>query len=194
MKPAVLFVALALLAGSCGLPQDSEPIEMSTEGVPSDLIETSSTTSTEPTGETQPVQLYFVDREAYTLEAVTRPLETPVTPADALNALLLGIQVDEEDPDLVDRLPTALELASQPRLDDGVLTIDLSTDIDNISGLTQREAFAQLVWTATGLDDVDRVTFRVEGAPRQASTTDVDAGQLEVVNRDDYALPFPLPR
>ena len=70
---------------------------------------------------------------------------------------------------------------------DGLATIDLSSEIDDIGGPAQKKAFAQIVFTALGFDEVERVRFLVDGKPVDAPTDD---GNLAEVTADDYDPPL----
>jgi len=50
---------------------------------------------------------------------------------------------------------------------DGLVTIDLSHQLLDITGRQQILALAQVVFTATSLPDVDRVLFKIDGKRRE---------------------------
>lgn len=178
---ATAAAAIILLLAACGLSEDDAPRRIAAEAVPSELLAPStSTTSTVPSSPTAAVTLYFVRGERlYPLEA---ELETPVTPSRALSAVLNGPPAEAPD-DVGSTAPPGLRLldAEPPR--DGLLTVGLSAEVDNIASSAQKTLFAQLTCTATRLSGVNRVRFRVIDEIRQVS---IDGDTAEVVTCSDY--------
>ncbi|WP_324277687.1 GerMN domain-containing protein [Blastococcus brunescens] len=73
--------------------------------------------------------------------------------------------------------------------EDAVLTIAVTRDFTDISGLSQLLAVAQVVWTVTELPEVSRVRLTAEGRPIEVPT---DAGLTDqAVGRDDYGSAAP---
>jgi len=177
------FAAIALLA-SCGLPKDSSPRAISPDKVPFGLLGPSSTApGNEPGGET--FTLYFVRNER--LQGTVRRLVSPRID-DVLTALIAG-PAQEDSSTLKSAIPTETKV-QRTELNNGILTIVLSKEILGPQGPVQESAFAQLVYTATDLDGVSQVQFRVVGADgnETAATPQTDSGAKEgPLTRADYA-------
>jgi spore germination protein GerM len=162
---AAALAALAALAGGCGIPADDEPRTLSPDQVP----ETTVSTLRNSGAQRRSVVLYFVrfdgDRDVLT----PVDLEVPVggesgmpTPSTVLDALLSGVPASVEDA-TVTKIPPGTDLARQPQLRGGTLTIDLDSGISAVQGDGSRLAYGQMVCTVDGLDGVDRVAFEIEG-------------------------------
>lgn len=159
----VLTVLLALVA--CGVPGDSDPRAIEAENVPFDLLAPTAeaTTTTQPSASTATgrVTIYLADADGK-LQPVRRQVTAPISVAKAIESLLGG-PTEEED----DRLSTAI--TSETKLldvqgpTDGLVILDLSRQLLDITGRQQILALAQVVWTATALPSVDRVLFKFEG-------------------------------
>ena len=67
------------------------------------------------------------------------------------------------------------------------MRIDLTSEIDEITGDAQKLAFAQIVFTVLEFPQYERVAFSVEGEPINAPT---DGENLAVVTADDYDAPI----
>jgi len=189
---AALCLLLAAAAGvvGCGLPEDSEPRVVQADRVPFGLVGPSSTAPSEiasPGDERADVYLVLDER----LVSVDRDLQE-TTPASVLSALLEG-KTDTDPPGAETSIPAETALASPPVLqDDGTLVVDLVGGITNIQGDILREAFAQLVWTATSVSGVSQVRFLFNGEEDVEVVTD-QASVADPVDRDDFQRLAPLP-
>ena len=92
----------------------------------------------------------------------------------------------EPEPPLDTRIPIGTELLGFA-LDGETAVIDLSDDIEAFTGQAQKEAYAQLVFTALASGRARSVRFRVGGEPVRAPT---DQGNLDVVTANDYDPPL----
>lgn len=178
VRAAGALAVLLVLAGvsACGLSTNDEP-ETIRDSVPPDLLDTETaeggtqaggTTSTEP-AETETVQIWFLETdELGNARVVMRPRQVPrpATPIQVLETLIT------EPPTELERLrgistdiPEDVTVTDTPRLrsDDGVLIVNLSDDFYDLQGETARNAFAQIVFTATELPNVSRVQFERDG-------------------------------
>jgi spore germination protein GerM len=104
----------------------------------------------------------------------------PPTPAEQAQGLLTSIPADTV---LID---TKLDDAS------GELTIDLSRSLFDIQGQELRNAFAQLVWTATDVPGVRSVRFLVAGNEYRVPDEN-GIEQPGAVTRANYASLAPTP-
>ena len=188
LRAMLLATALPLL-GACGLGEDREPRAISPENVPPDLLDPvqESTTTTRGPGEVE-VPIYLLDQvgEQMVLAAAERTVRNPDQPHARIEALLSATPTEQEQ---AQRLTTAippdvqlLDSAHDP--DERELMLDLSREIFDVRGPALSNAFAQIVWTATELDTVTTVRFRVDGIPTNA--LDGDGGEQRVVDRSDY--------
>lgn len=184
MKPtprAVRSLALALAvftstaAVACGVPVDDEPraIVRSTIATESDAERQTPTTSDSP-GARQ-VTAYLVRDGA--LVPVEFPVDGSATIVDALT-----FATAEPPAPYNTSIPSGTSILSAEVVD-GVATINLTSDINDISGQTQKQAYAQLVFTAFAFRDLDAVRFEVDGKAVDAPT---DNGNRESVTVLDY--------
>ena len=176
---AALTLALlgALLLAACGVPLDTAPraINRTTTTLPSQTTVALSEESTAPK-----VRLYFLndDRLAATSVAVE---------ADPDLAKAIGLVLSTKpDAPFQTRIPPGTNLLGL-RVEGSVATIDLSDAIEDISGPTQKEAYAQIVFTALEFTQITSVQFQVQGQQVDAPT---DNSNLAVVTADDYAPPL----
>jgi spore germination protein GerM len=181
-------VALAVLAPvACGVTEDDSPRAISAEDLPEGLRLNPTTSSTLLEGEGEPIPVYFVTGEGDAtqprrLRAAAREVRSPPSIAGALRALLQP----PTETELSTVIPPETRLLSEPRLQDGTLTIDLSEEFADVQGPDQALAYAQIVYTVTDelwFSDIERVRFQVEGEDREAPTDD---GLEAVVEPDDY--------
>ncbi|HWJ64286.1 MAG TPA: GerMN domain-containing protein [Acidimicrobiales bacterium] len=176
---ASLALVLAVLAG-CGVPVDDAPRAISqttvarTATVPTTIAPTGAPT----------VSVYFLNDGR--LQAVEYPVEGEVTLGKALD-YVLAAPPEEGGSGLRTSVPPGTKLRGAEVTEDGVATIDLSVEINDIGGTAQKEAFAQIVFTALGFDEVREVQFSIDGRPIDAPT---DAGNLPRVSADDYQPPL----
>ncbi len=185
-RRAWFVVALSMLAA---MAADGSPRAISPEKVPYGLLGPSSTArGNEPGGET--FTLYFLNGDR--LQATSRRLVSPRID-DVLTALIAGPAKDDP-PTLKSAVPTETRVV-RTELNNRVLTIVLSKEILGPQGPVQESAFAQLVYTATDLDGVNQVQFRVVGADgnETAATPQTDSGAKDgPLTRADYTSLAPL--
>jgi spore germination protein GerM len=129
------------------------------------------------------VEVYYLNDDR--LQAEEIPVEGDVSLGKAL-AFVLAAPPEDASSDLRTSVPPGTQLRGVV-VEGGLATIDLSSEINDIGGPAQKEAFAQIVFTALGFDEVQRVRFSVEGEPVDAPTDD---GNLAEVTADDYEPPL----
>lgn len=202
-RPIIGLLLCAAVPGfvvGCGLPQSSDFEEISgddiqfqldettttsTSTIPPTTIDATSTTVAETTTTeipTEPVQLYFV--AGGQLNFTSRPLTSPVSPAQVLAALLegpegdIGIGLRTTIPEQAGRDITVTK-------DRGTAIIDLPPNIfDAVSTRDQKLFFAQLVLTIGRLGGIGPVQFTMAGEPITALSG--DGTQADTVTIDDY--------
>jgi spore germination protein GerM len=169
-------MAVALLASTaCGVPLDDQPRTITRVTEPTEVPQT---TSASPTAES--VTVYFLR------EGVLQDAQYPVDGPPELDEALGFVLASEPPAGLVSRIPTGTSLRGIAT-SGSLATIDLSNEINAIGGSAQKEAYAQLVFTALESPEITRVRFRVQGEPVQAPT---DNANLDVVTADDYDPPL----
>ncbi|HJR24013.1 MAG TPA: GerMN domain-containing protein [Acidimicrobiales bacterium] len=192
-RPFLVLVAALLLSAGCGLSENSEPRVIAAADVPEELIDPNPATSTTvvPSPTTTVVSVYYVVQEAGQTRLIARPREVADASraADRLAALLLPPTPDEVAAGILTSIPADTVVIDTDLVGDE-LVVDLSASLFDVQGEELRNAFAQLVWTATELDSVRRVRFRVDGQDVNAP----DANGIEqsrAVQRGDYVLLAP---
>lgn len=182
-------MALALLlAGACSAPVDSGPRTIREASLPAALREeTSTTTTTVPTGETEEVTVYFIDGDR--LGAVKRRVSPPVTLEKVLQRLFAGPTIPEQ----VSGLRTAISLDTTvlgAPVEDKIATINLSKDFAFGSLPEQIIAFAQVVFTAVDVGGVTGVLFARNGRRLEVPQGD-GSSQSAPLGRASYAQVTP---
>ncbi len=192
MKAArhLLVAAAVLLAGSCAVPTNDEPVELSGSIVP-DTTTSSSTTS--PETATQEVFVYMIEQRdpGTVLRRVARSVEAGTGVQGRLNNLFTQrprTDVDGEQ-GLISAIPESATLlsASLDPNDPTLLIVDVRGlfGVEGPQGATLRNALAQIVWTATEGDPTLRVVFRQDGERRPALVDNLESTE-DPVDRDDY--------
>jgi spore germination protein GerM len=156
-----LVLALLVLA-ACGVQDDGSPRALAPEDVPFDLLQPATSVANPENAEGQPRAVWFVDNDGL-LARGERRLEAPVTVEDIVSALLDGVTAAEQANGLRSNIAPGTRLLEVDGPTDGLVTIDLSGEILTVSRELQRLAIAQVVFTATGLPNVDRVLFKFDG-------------------------------
>lgn len=185
-RAAVVIATPILLGGvvGCGVQLDDEPREIAADALPFDLLETSTTgapTTTTPLPTFQETSVFLVDNDDY-LIAVRRQLPGGVR--EAIGSLLTPPTEAEVKSGLSTDIAPSVSLRGISGPEDGLVTIDLASD-GTESPEISRLAFAQLVYTATGLPGVDRVLFQVNGQAREVPTGEGQS-TAEPLSRVDY--------
>ena len=165
-------VASVAVVSACGIPDDSNPREISREALPPELIDPASTDTSVPGHvASRFVTLYLVqgdDTGGDALVPVRRevavPTDTAELPRVVAEALIEASPEDLGRADLVNALPSDVQVLSAVLADDGVLDLDL-TNLGSVESSLQRLAVAQLVFTLTDLTDprVRSVRFSIDG-------------------------------
>jgi hypothetical protein len=107
------------------------------------------------------------------LRAVTR--DVAQAPSSALAALLAGPTSNEQTVQLRSAIPEGTELRSATFVAPGTVTVDVSADLFEATGDELIDAIAQIVFTASAVERVERVQVVVDGEPKQLPRGD---GQL----------------
>lgn len=181
---ALLGLAAALVAlVACGVPNESEPRALEADEVPEALASgaTTSTTAPDPDAPSRQVEIWFLDNEL--LQPEFRELEVGEGAARAVEALLDGTTEEERAAGVSSSIPAGTELLGS-ELEGDRFTVELSEEFTTVAGSELRNAVAQIVFTATGYPDVERVRFRVDGDLVQVPVA--GGGTEQVVTRAEY--------
>lgn len=167
--------AVALLVGllvGCGVPLDAEPRA---------IVRTTTTQTTVAPVEAGDDQLTVYYFRGERLEDVQVSAEADAGTSDAVRAVLRS-----PEPPLTTQIPTDTELLDFS-LDGRTAVIDLSDEMEVVTGQRQKEAYAQLVFTALFSGEARSVRFLVAGEAIQAPT---DQGNRDVVQASDFDPPL----
>lgn len=165
--PTVALLAALLVAG-CGLGFDDQPRALKEAA-------NSTTTVVSPSVGRLSTVLYFV-REG-TLIPVRQELQDR-SPATVLTTLTQP-PTDASLSGLGTSVPVGTELLDTTRAGDRLI-VDLSSDFEDVVGLSRQQAIGQMVMTVTEQGSVDRLEFQVDGdtitvsSPLRGDTTIVD--------------------
>lgn len=170
-------VAALVVAAGCGVPTDDAPRALSVDNVPFGLLTTAPTTTstTVPPSQRARVRIFLVgaDAQLVRLAEVVRPVARPVNPARVLAALFAGPTPEEQEQGLRTALPPDARLLSVSELiDPGLIVVNISAALREVTGAQLRLAVAQIVYTATALPRVSRVQLEIEGEPVQVPLED----------------------
>ncbi|MCI0632964.1 MAG: GerMN domain-containing protein [Actinobacteria bacterium] len=180
---AVALIGLVAVVG-CGLPKDDAPREIAAQDLPEDLFGSSTTMPGGLPGRVE-IDLYFVRSDGQRLQRVVR--ELPNSADDTvLTALLAGPLPEEvEAAQVTTAIPAGTQLVQAERREQDLVITLTSEIITTIQNPQQRNAFAQLVYTADGLRDITSVRFVVDGVVVSVLTDSGDSDQpLTVFNFD----------
>ncbi len=185
----VVTVAIVATLSACGLPKDRTPREIAADKVPFGLLGPSTTT-----GEDQiqhggdNVRLYFIDGSKL------RPVNRTAEQRDfrvVLDQLVQGIR--GTDPlGITTAIPKDTKVVDA-QFDGNDLVVTLSNEMLNVQSTEQRNAFAQLVYTATDLG-IQGVRFRVldsSGNPQDVQPPTDLGPHPGALSRSDYLQEAP---
>lgn len=151
----------AVTLGACGISADAEPRDV--PAVQQQELGVNGDPAAGATGGESRIYLLAADvsGQATVLQAVARDIEP--TPTATLLALLAGANTSELDRQLRSALPTGTVLRSVV-LRGGVLVVDLSPEILQLTGSDLVLALAQIVFSVSEIDTVRAVSIVVDGA------------------------------
>lgn len=181
----LLLPVLVTTFAGCGVPTDDEPRAISPERVPDPFSSSSAPPTTGGDGG-QEAKVYFLVGEQ--LRPAFRPVAGEPDPESAMAELLAGpTRQEQQQRDMTTAIPAGTELVSEPEIVDNVLELDLNQAITLIERPASRTAYAQMSYTALGLDGVAAVRFLIDGQPVDAPT---DEGDVAVVDAESYLAPL----
>jgi len=156
--------ALAIALASCainaeGIPRDIPQRDRSDLNADSDEAAGAATGSG---------RIYLLSPEVTgqprTLKSVARDIGS--TPADALNALFKGPNNEELQALMRSAIPTGTRLLDVTH-NGPVLVVDVSKELQQLSGEALVDGVAQIVLTASELTGVSKVSITIDGVPQQ---------------------------
>lgn len=176
----LVIVGIGLLAAGCGSSGKGSSSTTPSTRVPSTSSSSSSTLPSAPSRLT----VYLIANEH--VAAAGRVVSGSATPERAVRALLAGAQGDiEKNLGLTSAIPDGTTLHSV-NVAGNVATADLSRQFASGGGsLSMQERVAQVVFTLTQFPNVDRVRFRIDGAP--VSTIGGEGLMVDNVDRATFA-------
>lgn len=170
-------VALAIVAGSCSIGVDSAPRDVPVE-------ERGNFGGVAAGGPAAGASRIYLITQSEAEQQLLRsvPRGVPATPEDVLLSLLAGRNEFEQ---LETAIPADLILLGTPRLRGQVLTVDVNDAFGELDVNGLRLAVAQIVATATSIENVKRVILRINGE-EQAWPTDTGVLTEEALSIYDY--------
>lgn len=193
-----LVLAASMFATGCGLSTNSDPEPLASENLPDELQPGGTTTTVAPAAnadDVEEVQVWFLTGTGsdVTLEALPREVPQPAGLPIVLEALFSQPPDDDErEAGITSAIPpdTAVE---RWELSGDVLVLELSQNFhDLLEGEPSRNAFAQVVYTATSLPNVRLVQFVLDGEIVEAKDGEGE-DRIEPLGRNDYASLAPGP-
>jgi spore germination protein GerM len=162
----VVLVGVVALLTACGLPSDGKPRDIAED----ERLQLADTKAPEQAAATpNGPKVYFLS-QAPNGEDRLQPAGRDVTPTPTavLTELFTGLTAKEQQ---LNKWRTAVppdtKLLDAPvQQPDGTLVVNLNQAFFQASGPGQINAVAQVVFTATGIDGVQRVKILVEGQPQ----------------------------
>jgi spore germination protein GerM len=161
---------------ACGIQVESEPVPLTVEFAdPPEIVE--------PTPQNLASAALYLTRGDQ-LVMVTRDLEDPPDVSSVLESLLGGLTDPEARAGLGTSIPAGTKILSLDLLGD-TLHIDVGREFTAVGGEQEILAVAQIVLTATSFEEIDLVSFELEGVP---TAVPVSSGALSVepVRASDY--------
>jgi spore germination protein GerM len=184
VRPGLLLLLGLLLAGACSVPVDSGPKTLRAAGIPADLREeTSSTTTTIlSTNESEEVTVYFILNDR--LAPVKRRVTPPVTLEKVLQKLFAGPTTAEQVTGLRTNISFDTNVLGAP-VEARIATINVSKNFASGAVPEQIIAYAQVVFTAVDVPGVTGVLFAQNGHRQEAPQGD-GSSQSAPLGRASY--------
>jgi spore germination protein GerM len=160
-----LITSVTVVVSACGVQGDASPRDL-----PDDEQELNIADPVDPDA-SGANRVYLI---APGEERLLRSVQREATSAFDLIQILLQGPTDSEVQEQYDTaIPSTTELLGTGTQGQ-VLTVNLTTDIDELDSQTLMHAVAQIVYTATELPTVEAVQIEIDGEPLSAPTPDGD--------------------
>lgn len=199
---AALVAALVASLASCGISNDSAPRDI--PEADRLTLDNSAKETSDPARGTDRIYLLAPDapNETQHLRAAQRDIGSSATRRlQSLFGSLTSLEVSER---LRTAIPDGLELHSAVLQPSGTLVVDVSDQLLDLSANSLIDAVAQIVFTASEVDGVQRIDLVVDGKSRQWPAGDGELqadpltvydypGFIESTQPDFPAIPSPEP-
>ena len=199
---ASLVALLIALLASCGISNDAAPRDI--PEADRLTLDNSAKETSDPTRGTDRIYLLAPDapNETQHLRAAQRDIGSSATRRlQSLFGSLTSLEVSER---LRTAIPDGLELHSAVLQPSGTLVVDVSDQLLDLSANSLIDAVAQIVFTASEVDGVQRIDLVVDGKSRQWPAGDGELqadpltvydypGFIESTQPDFPAIPSPEP-
>lgn len=192
MRKIGLFAALAVVVGSCSIPTDETARAIPQGDLAPSLQQnpTTTTITTVPEIRTRDFAYFLLAEDDETSQRKVQQVVASIPQGSLFDAI---DPMDAEGfRDRVGADPGWFNVVFQydvvgVEVDDGVATVFLQTIGDTPVNTVLRDVAAQLVWTVTGEEGVERMLINIDDAPAELPTTN-DAENLtdQPVTIDDY--------
>jgi spore germination protein GerM len=154
----------ALVLAACGIPNDSQPRDVADK----ERLELADQKAPAQAASSVGPKVYFLSQAPNgqdRLQPAGRNVSS--SPNAVLTELFNGLTKDEQqERRWRTSIPADTKLMSTVQESDGTLEIDLNQAFFQATSENQIKAVAQIVFTATGIDGVQRVKILVEGQPQ----------------------------
>lgn len=195
---AIITIPTVVVSSACSIPTDDRAHEIPPDALGTVIQSSTSTTSSTvaPAGSRRET-LYLVrtgdpaTSGSERLEAVVIDVpganDAENLPRTVVERLINLSPAELGQSGLVNALPKGTRVIAATVGDDDILDLDLS-GLADIESALQRLAFAQVVFTVTGLTttSIKGVRFSVDGEPAAVPVEEGTKGAGDVVKRDDY--------
>jgi spore germination protein GerM len=164
MKRLLVLLLAVMALAACGIPNDSQPRDVADN----ERLELSGQKAPAQAASSVGPKVYFLSQAPSgqdRLQPAGRNVSS--TPTAVLTELFNGLTKDEQqERRWRTSIPADTKLMSAVQESDGTLVIDLNQAFFQATSENQIKAVAQIVFTATGIDGVQRVKILVEGQPQ----------------------------
>lgn len=202
MRDGGLVVVLLMLLAACGVGNDAAPRDIADADRP--VLVNAANQATGPASGTD--RIYLLAPESPNDSQHLRPAQRNVgdSATRRLQSLFGALTVVEVSARLRTAIPEGLQLHSAVLQPSGTLVIDVSDQLLDLSAGSLIDAVAQIVFTSSEVDNVQRVDLLVDGKGRQWPAGDGELrtdpltvydypGFIESTQPDFPAIPSPAP-
>ena len=182
--PVALLVSFLALLAACGIDDDAAPREIPEADRLS--LDNSANQTSGATSGTDRIYLLAPEtpNETQHLRATQRDIGSSAT--RRLQSLFGGLTAVEVGSRLRTAIPDGLQLHSAVLQPSGTLVVDVSDQLLDLSASSLIDAVAQIVFTASEVDGVQRIDLVVDGKARQWPAGDDGELQADPLTVYDY--------
>lgn len=165
----ICLVALAfcLALSGCGIPEDSSPRALEEPVQPT----AAPPTPTPPPAQTRTATIFLLDANSRVAKVERELVERRIV--NLIEELIRDPSDEEKERSLTTAVPSGVALATDPNVTDGLAVLDLAPGgLEILEGTELTQALAQIVWTMTNLETIERVEIRIGGEPKTWITPD----------------------